>query len=426
MLARTRYADFNHTHMTEMLEEREGITLARSTIRQILKVAGIASPRHRRPPRHRLRRERMPQEGMLIQMDGSYHDWLEGRGPWLTLLLEVDDATGAVPFALFREHEDTCGYFRLFEGIIQRRGIPLALYTDRHAVFQHPSDASASPERLSGGERKPTQFGRALGELGVHPIFARNPEAKGRIERAAGTFQGRLVAELRLAGACSMAEANLVLMDFLARYNKRFAVPPAETASAYRAIDPGLDLASVLCFKYSRKVARDNTVKYDWHTLQLLPEAEHPSYAGNRVEIQELLDGNLIVCYQGRTIATREAPPRPGILRSGNQTPERELAPVPQWLDHILRQNETEGKEKRSKKLASPRTTTPRKPTPRQKARWDAVQAENDRGLSLRAIARVLGISRNTVKKYVTLESPPVYPSRQMRIQSQLTESLIN
>ena len=426
MLARTRYANFNHTHMTEMLEEREGITLARSTVRQVLTGAGIASPRHRRAPRHRLRRKRMPQEGMLVQIDGSYHDWLEGRGPWLTLLLAVDDATGIVPFALFREYEDTRGYFHLLEGIVRLKGIPLAVYSDRHAVFQRASAASAPLERLSGGERKPTQFGRALGELGVYPIFARSPEAKGRIERAAGTFQDGLVAELRLAGVCTMDEANCVLIDFLARYSTRFAVPPAETVPAYRPIDPELDLALVLCFKYSRRVARDNTVKYDWHILQLLPEAGHPGYAGKRVEIQERLDGNLIVCYQGQAISTREAPPRPGILRSGYWIPENGLVPVPQWLDRILRQNETQRKEQRSEKVASLRSTTPRKPTPRQQARWDAVWAENNRGLSLRAIARVLGISRNTVRKYVTLESPPVYPPREMRPELQLTESLIN
>ncbi len=178
MLARTRYASFNHTHMTEMLEEREGITLARSTVRQILRNAGIASPRHRRPPRHRLRRERMPQEGMLVQMDGSYHDWLEGRGPWLTLLLAVDDATGVVPFALFSEREDTRGYFHLLEGIVRRRGIPLALYTDRHAVFQHYRDASVTIEGARSGERRSTQFNRALVELGIHQIFVRSPEAK--------------------------------------------------------------------------------------------------------------------------------------------------------------------------------------------------------------------------------------------------------
>jgi len=424
MLARTRYADFNHTHMTEMLEEREGITLARSTVRQILVGAGLTSPRHCRPPRHRLRRERMLQEGMLVQMDGSYHDWLGDRGPWLTLLLAVDDATGTVPFALFREHEDTQGYFRLIEGIIRHRGIPLAVYTDRHAVFQHSSTVPTISERSVNGERKPTQFGRALGELGVHQIFARSPEAKGRVERAAGTFQGRLVAELRLTGACTMDEANRVLMDFLPRYSKRFGVSPAQTISAYRLLDPELDLAAVLCFKHRRRVARDNTVKYDWHTLQLLPETEHPSYTGNRIEIQERLDGNLIVCYQGRTIPTREAPPRPGLLRSGDRLPEHEPAPIPRWLESILRQNEV-CREERSEKVVSPRSTTPRQPTPRQQARWNAVQAAKSRGLSLRAIARVLGTSRNTVKKYLAVDSPPTYPPREVLSQRPLTESLI-
>lgn len=409
MLARTRYADFNHMHMTEMLEEREGITLACSTVRQILVSAGFASPRHRRPPRHRLRRERMRREGMLLQMDGSYHDWLEGQGPWLTLLLAVDDATRTVPFALFREHEDSRGYFHQLEGIIRRRGIPLALYTDRHAVFQAPAIACAVPERPSGNERGSTQFGRALRELGVHQIFARSPGAKGRVERVAGTFQDRLVAELRLAGASTMAEANRVLVDFLPRYNGRFAVSATETVSAYRPLDPELDLASVLCFKHRRRVARDNTVKYDWHTLQLLPGAEHPSYAGNLVEVQERPGGNLVVCYQGRAIATREAPPRPGLLRSGGRIPEHQLTPIPQWLDHILRQDEIQGQE-RDRKRASPRTTTPKRPTPRQQARWNAVHREKNRGRPIREIARVLGISRNTVRKYVALDSPPVYP----------------
>lgn len=159
------------------------------------------------------------------------------------------------------------------------------------------------------------------------------------------------MAELRLAGACTMDEANRVLMDFLPRFNERFGVPPAQTISAYRPLDPELDLAAVLCFKHMRRVARDNTVKYDCHTLQLLPGTEHPSYAGNRIEIQKRLDGTLIVCYQGQVISTREAPPRPGLLRSGDRIPGREPALIPQWLDSILRQNESWGKQ-RSKKAA--------------------------------------------------------------------------
>ena len=122
-LAGERYQGVNHTHFTELLAEREGIVLSRSTVRRLLTTAGLASPRHRHPPRHRCRRERMPQEGMLLQIDGSRHRWLGEDGPWLTLVLAVDDATGTVPYALFREQEDTEGYFRLMKGIIQRRGI---------------------------------------------------------------------------------------------------------------------------------------------------------------------------------------------------------------------------------------------------------------------------------------------------------------
>jgi len=137
-LARERYQGVNHTHLTELLAEREGVELSRSTVRRLMVDAGLPSPRHRRPPRHRCRRVRMPQEGMLVQVDGSHHHWLEDRGPWFTLLLAVDDATGTVPYALFREQEDTEGYFRLMTGIVQRWGIPLALYSDSNAVFRQP------------------------------------------------------------------------------------------------------------------------------------------------------------------------------------------------------------------------------------------------------------------------------------------------
>ncbi len=263
-LARTKYVGFNHTHLTEMLAEREGVMLSRSTIRNILVKAGLTSPRRRRPPRYRYRRVRMPREGMLIQMDGSEHDWLEGRGPWLTLLLAVDDATGTVPYAIFRVEEDTDGYFLLLEGVIRRRGIPLALYTNRHSVFKHPQSICQEDSRARNTGQ--TQFGRALKELGISLILARSPQAKGRIEKAGGTFQDRLVAELRLAGASTLVEANRVLADFLPRFNERFGVPPQQMESVYRPADPKLDLAAILCCRNTRKVARDNTVKYQWRT----------------------------------------------------------------------------------------------------------------------------------------------------------------
>ena len=142
-LARTRYARVNHTHLTELLAEREEIVLGRSTVRRILVGAGMASPRRRRPPLHRVRRQRMSQEGMLVQVDGSVHAWLEERGPRCTLLLAIDDATSTVPYALFRHEEDTHGYFLLMQELIRRCGVPLALYSDRHAVFKYVLGAPA-------------------------------------------------------------------------------------------------------------------------------------------------------------------------------------------------------------------------------------------------------------------------------------------
>jgi len=315
-LARERYQGVNHTHLTELLAEREGVVLSRSTVRRLLVDAGLPSPRHRRPQHHRCRRVRMPQEGMLLQVDGSHHRWLEDRGPWFTLLLAVDDATGTVPYALFWDREDTEGYFRLITGIVHRRGIPLALYSDRHIVFRQPRPQGDIFESSIADNRKPTQFGRAMRELGVTQVFARSPEAKGRVERANGTFQDRLVAELRLAGASTLVEVNSILEAFLPRFNERFGVPAAQPELAYRPLDPGLDIDAVLCIKERRRVARDNTVQYHGHTLQLFPGTDRPSYAGTRVEVQKRLNGRLLVSCRGKILTPEEAPPLAAELRA--------------------------------------------------------------------------------------------------------------
>ena len=271
-LARTRYEGANHTHLSELLNEREGIAIGRTTLRRILVNAGLSSPRRRRPPKHRVRRQRMPREGMLIQVDGSHHPWLGNRRSPFALLLAVDDATGTVVDALFSEREDAHGYFVLMRGLVQHLGVPVALYTDRHGVFKHTPG--------SGLDGESTQFSRAMDELGVQMIFARSPQAKGRVERTAGTFQDRLITELRLAGASSIGAANTVLQQFLPRFNRRFQVPPQYPDPAFRPLDPELCLDQILCFKHRRRVAKDNTVRFQLHTLQLLPERERPSYAG--------------------------------------------------------------------------------------------------------------------------------------------------
>ena len=317
-LAQGPYAGLNHTHLTEMLAEREGIDLSRSTVRRILLAGGVGSPRPRRASRRYRRRERYPKEGMLLQVDGSRHAWLQGRGPYLTLVGAVDDATGTVPAALFRPQEDAQGYLLMLREVIQRHGVPLALYSDRHGIFQRSSKEPESLGEQLRGRRDPTQFARALRELDIGLILAHTPQAKGRIERVWGTFQDRLVSEMRLAGVSTIEQANEALCAFLPRFNARFGVPAAQTGSAYRHPPPGARLDAVLCFKYSRTVASDNTVRFAGSTLQLMPDASRSSYARAVVEVHERLDGSIVVVYRGRTLAAVPAPDAHVQLRARN------------------------------------------------------------------------------------------------------------
>ena len=413
-LASTTYAGANHTHLTELLRDREGIDLSRPTVRRILTRAGISSPRHRRPPKHRVRRQRMPQAGMLVQIDGSFHRWLGDDGPQFTLLLAVDDATSAVVNAVFCPEEDTRSYFTLMQGLIQRWGRPLALYGDRHGVFKF----SGKPRHIQPPVEA-THFSRAMEELGIQQIFARSPQAKGRVERAAGTFQDRLVTELRLAGAKTINQANAVLRDFLPRYNTRFAVPAELAEPAYRPWCSQRPLDQVLCLKHTRKVARDNTVKYRWRTLQLLPGMERPSYAGIQVEVLEHTDGRLQVRHQGEIIPSRPAPPRPGALRASHGA----LAPTPEIGRIVNRLGGHDISQPQLRQLATlepdPVMEEPlvenhhsepparRELTPRQLALWKAVRQAKAQGLSLRAISRQLGVHRNTVRKYAHSPTQP-------------------
>lgn len=317
-LAQSSYAGCNNQHFTELISEREGIILSRSSVRRILLKAGIRSPRKRRPPRHRSRRERYPQEGMLLQADGSRHDWLEGRGPWLSLVGAVDDATGKVPYALFRFEEDAQGYFLLLRHIVTSHGIPMAIYHDRHGIFERSRKETETLEEQLEGRRQPTQFGRLLEELGIVSIPSRSPQARGRIERLWGTFQDRLKTELRLAGASTMEEANQVLWGFLPRYSRRFAVPAKEPDSAYREPPEGFNPDDVFCFKYQRTVGPDNVVRFGEHRIQIMPTNGRLSYARAKVEVHERMDGSLAVYYQGQCLATKPAPPEAPVLRARN------------------------------------------------------------------------------------------------------------
>jgi len=327
-LARTTYIGFNHQHVTEVLAEEHGLVLSRRTVRRLLLAAGLPSPHPRRPRRHRRRRERMPQAGLLVQVDASHHSWLEGRGPTLALHGVIDDATNRVPAAVFRDAEDAHGYFLVLRDLVRAQGRPVALYGDRHGIFHKTPHATPTIEQqLRGLQQLPTQFGRALRELGIRWIPATSPQAKGRIERLWGTFQDRLVSELRRAHARTRAEANAVLAAFLPRYNARFAHAPADPHSAYRSVPPGVALDDICCFKYERSVANDNTVRLQEHLIQLLPGPQRRSYAKARVMVHEHLDGALSVVYQGTRLAMHllTPPPPPGtpvVLRArGHRSP---------------------------------------------------------------------------------------------------------
>ncbi len=297
--ARGKYRGFNDHHLTEKLEE-EGIKLSREKVRRVLRAQGISSPRERRAPKHRSRRVRREAEGMMVQIDGSPHDWLEGRGPRLCLVGAIDDATSKVVAAFFEEQETSAAYFRLFLEIGRTQGLPLSAYADRHSIFW--TDREPTVEEQLAGKHPKTQVGRALEELGVTLIPAGSPQAKGRIERLWGSFQDRLVSELRLAGAKNKEQAQAVLEKFLPPYNRRFSKPPVNALPAWQKVE-AKRLEQSLCFKYQRTIAKDNTVQFSGALFQIPKQSPHRSYANKKVQVHVLLDGSVELFYQGEKIA---------------------------------------------------------------------------------------------------------------------------
>jgi hypothetical protein len=281
-LARSKYAGFNDHHLCEKLGEVEGLSLSRETLRRLLRAAGLGSPRKRRAPAHRQRRLRRAREGEMLQVDGSPHDWLEGRGPQLTLLGFQDDATGKVAGAEFFPAETAHGYFRVWRSVLRRYGVPLSLYGDRCGVFVRNDEHWTVEEELAG-RQQPTQFGRALAQLGVTFIPAQSPQAKGRIERLWGSFQDRLVSELRAARAADLDSANRVLRRFLPDYNRRFGRVPAHAEKAWRAAPRDLD--RICCFIHERVVSNDNVVQWAGRRFQIPPQPQRFSFAGAKVQL---------------------------------------------------------------------------------------------------------------------------------------------
>lgn len=300
-LALGRYRDINDTHLCEILSKAEGIVMGRETLRGILRKEGIPSKRKVKRRKYRSRRERKEAFGMMLQVDASSHDWLQGRGPWLTLLGAKDDATGYV-WAQFEEAETTWGYLDLMQEVISAHGVPLSLYADRHSIF-HTTREPTLIEQLKDVVPL-TQFGRAMEELGITVFKAWTPQAKGRIERQWATFQDRLVVELRIAKAHTLEQARGVLKRFLEDYNQRFRFLPRQSAAVFRKAPPKAVLHNILCLKETRRVKKDHTVSFDGLLLQIPFCKKYPCIADRQVDVRQYRDGHLEIAYRGALVAS--------------------------------------------------------------------------------------------------------------------------
>jgi transposase-like protein len=297
-----QYSDFGPTLAAEKLGERDGIGISDETLRRWLLKAGITHFRRRSRP-HRQWRERKRHRGEMIQMDGSHHDWLEGRGPACVLMGYIDDASNRV-YARFYEYEGTIPAMDSFKRYIRRDGIPLSVYLDKHSTYKAWAEPTIA-EQLAG--RKPkSQFERALEELGVAVIHADSPQAKGRVERLFGTFQDRLIKEMRLANVCNLDDANRFLSGYLPIYNRRFSVKAAEGADLHRPIPAGLKLDDILCIRTERALRNDFTVAHNKALYQV-----HDHIGAASVIVEERLDGTLRILHQGRRLQYQPISARP-------------------------------------------------------------------------------------------------------------------
>lgn len=285
-LFRAQYPDFGPTLASEKLLERDKIEISDETLRLWLNEADIPYRQRKKRP-HRQWRERKEHVGAMVQMDGSHHDWFEGRGPRCVLMGYIDDATGKV-YARFDDYEGTKPALKSFKGYIKRNGIPASVYLDKHTTYRSPGRETIAEELE--GKRALSQFERAAGELGVKVIHANSPQAKGRVERLFGTFQDRVIKEMRLANISGIEEGNRFLDWYLPIYNKRFGVLPLKEEDIHRPVPAGLDLDRILCIKTERVLRNDFTVSYECKLYQVLDNVR-----GKKIVVEDRVDGKIVL-----------------------------------------------------------------------------------------------------------------------------------
>jgi hypothetical protein len=289
-LYREKYSDYGPTLAAECLRDDDGLDVPVSTLRGWLLEAGLWEKKRRRRL-HRHRRPRREHAGELVQMDGSRHDWFEGRREWATLMTTIDDATGEM-YARFFENESLASAYGVFRGYVAWRGLMGALYVDRASIYR--ADREATPEELAAGVEPETQFGRAMRELGVELILARSPQAKGRVERLHGTLQDRLVKALRRKNISTLEAANEYLdAEFLSDFNRRFGRPAKSPADQHRPLEANRDLDVILCVRETRVVQNDWTVRWHNQFLQLPRSSATVVGPGEEVAVCETMTGQL-------------------------------------------------------------------------------------------------------------------------------------
>jgi len=314
-LLRTRYADFGPTLAHEKLTEDHHLALSVEVVRRWMIQAGLWHPKRAKTPVLHQLRERRARCGELVQIDGSPYDWFEGRAAGCTLLVYIDDATGRLMELWFAEAETTFSYFEATEHYALRHGKPLALYSDKLSVFR-----VNLPNDLSGTGT--TQFTRAMKQLDIEVICANTPQAKGRVERVNQVLQDRLVKEMRLRSISSMAEGNAYVPEFIAKFNRRFAVVPRESEDAHRPLLPQDDLARILTVQELRVLSKNLTLNY--HKVIYQIQTARPTYAlrNAQVVVRENRRGEITIEYKGKplpyTVYRRQA-------RQGEVTPSKQL-----------------------------------------------------------------------------------------------------
>lgn len=298
-LYQTKYAGFNCLHFRDMLEDHEGVTIPRESLRRIF--VTHAFPRKKRhAPRRFARRERKPQAGMLIQQDTSLHDWFSVGHP-CALVAAIDDATNEVVFARFFPSDGTLPNMQAMKDIVETKGIPVAFYVDRASHFTTTRHESVHVQLK--GIYDETQIARALKEVGSTLILALSPQAKGRIERLFETLQDRLIKELVLANITTMEGGNRFLHAWIPAFNKRFMVTPVSTQSAYRAVPNHLSLALIFSVQEDRVVRSDNTISFAGKDYLIGASKHRVSFAKATATVHQCLDESIVIFYKGENLA---------------------------------------------------------------------------------------------------------------------------